>query len=194
MERVRRFADELRADQAAAYLRAHGVAAEVVGHHTQRLLGMGHLRNPWTGFDVVVQRGGREQAELLLEEMERSTPQFEEGWEDEASRVDLSMLDESLHAVSCPECGEGLALDATVEACPECGESVDVVELVVQAHGPEALDGEVPSVARAPHRETREEMACGECGSDLSGLPVRGRCPGCGALFDKQEMRRRRNR
>lgn len=193
MERVRRFADELRAEQAAAYLRAHGVAAEVVGHHTQRLLGMGQIRNPWMGFDVVVQREGREQAELLLEEMERSTPQFEEGWEDEASRVDLSMLDESLHGVSCPECGEGLALDAALEACPVCGVEVDVVELVVQAHGPEALDAKSASVGSAARRETRDRVACGECGSDLSGLPVRGRCPGCGALFDKQELHRRRH-
>lgn len=188
MERVRRYADEMRAEQAVVALRAHGIGATVVGHHTQPLISMGKIDNPWVGFDVVVGRGDRERAEEVLREHDATVAEFEEGWEEEASRVALRELDAEVYGVSCPGCGEWLGLETDLERCPGCGEDVDVVELVVTVHGPEVLEGvESASVVRL-ERMRRDVTRCAECGGDLDGLGLRGRCPGCGRLFDKDEM------
>lgn len=199
MQRVRRYSDELRAQEAAGALRAHGIPAEVVGHHTQPLMSVGVLGVAWTGYDVVVlAKEDRGRAEAVLVELEGTKPVLEEGWEDEASRVDLSELDEEEYGVSCPACGEWLALKTELESCPGCGDDVDVVELVVRRHGPEVLAGEGGEVMDRVERMNRliaarsaagERSRCEECGCDLGGMPVRGRCPECGRLFDKDEMR-----
>ncbi len=188
MERVRRYADEMRAEQAAGALRAQGIDARVVGHHTQQLISM-KLASRWLGFDVVVASGDRERAEAALLEHESSDAEFEEGWEEEASRVSLRDLDAEVYGVSCPGCGEWLGLETERERCPGCGDEVDVVELVVKVHGPEVLEGVEPEEVVMLERTRRGVTRCEECGEDLDGLGMRGRCPKCGRLFDKDEMR-----
>lgn len=195
MEPVRRYTDEMRAQDAARVLRAHGIAAEVVGEHTQPMMAIGVLGRMWTGYDVIVlTRDDRARAEAVLREHDRTMPELEEGWEEEASLVDLSALDEEAHGVSCPACGEWLGLRDDLVRCPACGEAVDVVELVVRRHGPEVLGGaggeseEMVELIRSG-AASHTAALCEECGRDLSGLARRGRCPECGRLYDKDEMR-----
>lgn len=191
MKRVRRYQSEFDAQRAAAHLRASGVAAAVVGQHTATMLGVANTLHAFFGNDVVILIPSQlDQAAALLEELDATPAEPEEGWEDSAARPDLALLDESEYEIDCPSCREPAALDVSVERCAACGSAFDAVDRLVELHGPEALEGCYESEEL---RFDPAELAvpCGECGYDLSGMPARDRCPECGALYDKAELYRR---
>jgi len=193
--RVRRYSDPFVAEQAAQWLRSHGVPAEVVGHHVQSALPIAGLK--FTQLDVVVPIAAQKAEALrLLEEFDETPAVLDEDWET-GSAPDLSLLDAGAFDAPCPSCGSALPLDAALAWCPSCGEGVDVVEVLVSRHGPEALAGCYAEEAAPGGREARGldpvsfAGPCPSCGGTLAGMPVRGRCTRCGALYDKDEILRR---
>ncbi len=99
----------------------------------------------------------------------------------------LLLLDPGL-APPCPACAATLPMRADATACPACALPVDVVELIVLTHGPEALADAYDPVpilddASAPFVPTR----CRRCDYVLLGLITVGVCPECGEHFDKED-------
>lgn len=190
MIRLRRYADEMMAERAAAFLRDEGIPAVVVGHHIQGTIAVPNLRFAQVQL-MVPSEAHRERAEELLEQFENEPIELDADWEQDAT-PELGGLDLSRFDLSCPSCGYDLSRLASEGACPECGQEYDFAALIIRRHGPEALEGcfepiegeerEQPVVARRGRRER-----CRTCGEDLSGMAVRGRCPGCGSLFDKEQ-------
>lgn len=205
MHFVRRFQKVFEAESMASSLREQGINCAVVGHHTQAAIGMEGGKLPWFGYDLVVLRIEDVQpAEQLIQELEGELIEPEEGWEDDA-RPDLSALEGTGIAVSCAACEHELPLDATIEKCPTCSEPVDVVDRLVEEHGPEVLDacygiesnapntGSAVSAQTASRRDYDPAMVrlpCSVCGEPI-GEGLTGRCPNCGTLFDKRDMLRR---
>lgn len=197
MSTVRRYASPILAQHAAAYLRRHGIVATVVGHISafpgvethlfpmpgRRLAGAGQ-------FAVVIDSAAqREDAELLLDEFDRTPAEVDEGWEAE-SLPDLSLLDPGL-APPCPSCGEALPLEAALEACPACGAEVDVCSLLADRYGPELLEACIatPEAPDLPDDVLeRAELSCPACGYALRGLAHEGVCPECGERYSKRGM------
>jgi rubrerythrin len=65
-----------------------------------------------------------------------------------------------------------------------------VAELIVDAHGPEAL---APCYEATPspideRRLLSARLHCPRCGYSLEGLPLGGNCPECGATYDKRQI------
>jgi Zn finger protein HypA/HybF involved in hydrogenase expression len=191
MIRVRRYESLFRARSAAEFLRTSGVPATVLGEHLDTAVGMRWSLLP--GYDVHV--GGeadRARAEALLDEFEQHGVEVEAGWES-AAAPDLSRLADPTIDVTCPHCSSSLPLDASLERCPVCRGEIDVPTRIAEQHGPEALTGcyEDESVMRFA-LGSRSSAACGSCGRALEGLSLRGRCPECGALYDRSDPTTRR--
>lgn len=198
MYRLRNFRSPVLADAAARFLRAHGVLASVTpdgiaeGVHYAYTL-------------VLALESQRPDAEALLEELRDHPPQPEEGWE-AAATPDLSRLDPAL-LPDCPACGARLPADPALDRCPACRAEADVCALLASAHGPELLAdlmdspdapaAGTPTASPAP-KDTADTLpedllvglplGCETCNADLRGLPVTGRCPVCGAPFDKRAI------
>lgn len=205
MHFVRRYQKVFEAESMATALREQGINCAIVGHHTQAAIGMEGSRLPWFGYDLVVLRLEDVQpATGMIQELERELIEPEEGWED-AARPDLSALEGTGLVVTCEACERALPLDAALERCPACDTPVDVVDRLVQEHGPEVLDacygieptrpsGSSGSSAREAPRVDYDpalvRIPCSGCGVML-GEGLSGRCPSCGTLFDKRDMLRR---
>lgn len=133
---VARYSSAVTAQAVAAYLRDNGVAAQVVGDLLAEA--PNHRAMSMSALDVVVASSalvGR--AKELVAEFHAQPATLDEDWEDQ-TRPDLSRLPASL-APACPACEVMLPMDEHLSACPACGASVDVVELVIDRHGPEAV-------------------------------------------------------
>ncbi len=188
MVRLRRFRSSLHAEQAARFLRQGGGVCAVVGHHAHEVIGIPGLHG--TGYDLVLlARSQRSAAETLLEEFGDTELELEPGWEE--VEPDLTKLDPELALPDCPRCAEPLPLDAALETCPSCGVPVDVVDRIVERHGPEALEPcyEVDEEEFVSGLEAGTiDLPCASCGYPLGGLGATGRCPECGSLFDKRDI------
>lgn len=89
-------------------------------------------------------------------------------------------------APPCPKCKKTLPLRNDITTCPACNTpctAEDIADLVVHYHGPEKLLQCYPddAVANAQYKF----LEC-QCGYDLKGLPPRGKCPECGAQYEKR--------
>ncbi|MCC6970728.1 MAG: hypothetical protein IT434_10955 [Phycisphaerales bacterium] len=106
----------------------------------------------------------------------------------EEAEIDLSKLSPALR-VACPACERELdprlAVEGTI-ACA-CGARHDIVELIVNQHGPEALEGCTTTREAADDAPTlmHATVKCIHCGYELEGLARRGICPECGKPYDK---------
>jgi hypothetical protein len=134
---VRRYGSELRARLAAAYLCSHDLHAMAVGGSLEA----GAPSQGWLGEGLhavaVPLKLDLELARALLEEFDQT--EADPGWEDN-TEPDLSRLDPLL-TVRCSGCQYDLRGVVDQARCPECGETFDLLTLVVEQHGPEALDG-----------------------------------------------------
>lgn len=198
---VARYTSEVQAEAAASYLRSCGVPAQVVGHHLAEAVNRGL---GFKALDVVVRSNeDRARAKQLLEEFDRTPPTPDEGWEDR-TEPDLSRLSPEL-IPDCPSCGVVLPANSAAKVCPSCGEEVDIVSLILDAHGPEALEpcyDEAPAAAvitaPTPSASPRDPAlagerltprACSTCGVVLHDAGPRGRCSACGSLYDLTDHR-----
>ena len=200
MIQAARYANHIIAHSAAAHLRANGIQATVVGDMlaeapSARLLGV-HC------VDVVIASSedlGR--ARELLREFHEHPATLDDDWEMDTA-PDLSRADPAL-APACPACERQLPLDAAIEACPECQAPANVVDLILRAHGPDALarcydaDDQDPALD-TPNRPRLGSAfmepiapvsgamtrACRSCRRTLDSDQTRGRCPSCGTLYD----------
>ncbi len=126
-----------------------------------------------SNFDIILRtEDDMPLAKSALEAFLAAPTSLTESLESQAA-PDLSTLNPAL-APQCPACDRILPLDASVSACPHCNEPVDIVDLIIAAHGPEAF-------APAPDPVTRH--ACARCGYPRRGLPDPEVCPECGTRF-----------
>ncbi len=196
MTPVRKYQFAPHAEQAAAWLRTHGIPAEVVGDRVQGAMGLPTLQ--WAQLQVVVlYKEHAEAAAGLLAELDAESEAAVDDLEASAT-PDLSRLVGALPP-PCPECEAPLPMDARLRACPACGAGVSVADLLVARDGPEALiaayDGDAsPEADREMPFLASRGAACTACGYSLEGHGDRGRCPECGQLFDQAAMKRRSGR
>lgn len=182
MIRLKRFANRLHAEHAAIFLRRNGVDAIVVGDFVQDLLGGSFAPKILQVELMLSDASQKDDADRLLEEFENVPIELEPDWEQEA-QPELSGVDLSPFDLTCLGCSYNLAGLARIGLCPECGHEYDFVSLIVTRHGPEAL---ASLFAHAPDHTWKPRVRCNECRRDITDLPVRGRCPACGKLFDKE--------
>lgn len=187
MRTVLRCFSLIEAESAAVELRTHGVLARVLGH-LDPLAGVSPYRGEVAPFCVVIADPADEaDAHAIL--ASRVAPD-DEDWEDQIT-PDLRKLDPAL-APACPGCGQLLSLATGSDRCPACAQRVDLVALVIAAHGPDALAGccdageaveDLPGILldQAP-------VPCPGCGSGLRGLGRVGSCPKCGEPYDKKAL------
>ncbi|MDX2115581.1 MAG: hypothetical protein SFZ24_08175 [Planctomycetota bacterium] len=190
MVRVARYSSDVIAEAAAAFLRANGISARVVGQMLPetvvRLTGGGLSTR---ALDVMIaSRDLKEQALALLQQFDETPVELDVNWE-EHTKPDLSRLPEGVE-VACPRCGESLAVCPPAETCPGCGGAVDVVELLIATHGPDVLaacfdseegDGNAAGPGALSASAVRR---CRACRGVFESESARGRCPLCGSLYD----------
>ncbi len=126
-----------------------------------------------TNFDVIIRtKEDLNLARAVLEEFLATSSTPTEPLEDQVM-PDLADLDPSFRP-RCPDCDVVLPPIATMEACPSCDAPVNIIDLIVAQHGPEAF-------AAPPDPVTRH--ACARCGYPRRGLPDPEICPECGTPF-----------
>ncbi|CAG0979443.1 hypothetical protein PHYC_01685 [Phycisphaerales bacterium] len=109
----------------------------------------------------------------------------ETGWESTAA-PDIRRLDASL-APDCPGCGRALPMDPGLTQCPACGTPANVTERLLERHGPEVFVSLYPDDSDdAPEAALANCHVVCQCTYPLDGLGTTGRCPECGAPFDKR--------
>lgn len=182
--RLRLYDNLVRAQQTAQYLTQHGIAVKMFP-----LEDAGFAR---PRFELVLAtRRQRARAEEILGEYEQESMVPETDWE-EQSVPDLSRLDPNHCAVSCGACGASLPHDLDMTQCPECKAPYDLVERILEVHGPDALlDAFDEEGVDANAVVDAFDWHCERCDASLLSMPRRDRCPSCGNLYDKDEMFRK---
>lgn len=163
-------------------LKDAGIDARVVGHQLQDF----NLSFLAPTYEVVIgSKDDVDPAKAFLDDWAKRLPATEPIEMDEDAWVpDLSTLDPDAFGVDCPHCTMPLPMDAAAENCPSCGGAVDVVEIILQKHGPEALmHAEAESEPREVATAIGWDEACVSCKASLRGQAFSGRCPGCGSLY-----------
>ena len=183
MVRVARYTSMVLAEQAAMWLRDEGIEASVVGHHVHDI-NISLDRRPYEV--VVANKEDAPRANQLITERAARDPEIEAPVviEEGEWRPDLSGLDQAKFGVRCPGCDTALPMDGTLEACPACATPVDLVDLIVTTHGPEAFEAMDPDEASA--RESGVigwDARCESCKASLRGQTFTGRCAACGSLY-----------
>lgn len=183
MARLHQFPSVVAAKSAAAYLLSRGVLARV-----QESIGPYSLIPD--GAWIEVNSESLEAARMMVHEYLKAPIELEVDWEVECL-PDLKKLNPK-HAPTCPLCGAKLPMDANAEACPQCGARVDVVRLIVEQHGPEALaactidEGDVDPIADDVLQTIA--LVCPACRYSLLGLAIEGACPECGGTYSKRDL------
>lgn len=188
MSVVAQFASPYLAQLAIMHLWTHGVMARTT------------LPSPfhnWVALYVIDVRQ-RDRARDLLAQYQMERPRPEAGWElhthPELARFDPQSL--ASFDVRCPRCDAPLPVHgpdgAETRACPACAAPVDLPELIVLRHGPEALAACYPDDIDVLDDDALREIPilCPECGYSLAGLGGVGVCPECAAAYDKRVLLR----
>lgn len=181
MYTLRKNLDPVHAQRLASYLRDEGIVAGVL--HDITSMGGFDFRAPGSSLVLLDRRDG-ELAEALLRDYEADPPTtpIDETMED----PDVTRLHPSIE-VACAECDGTIVASLDPSACPACGSPVDVLALVLDQHGPEALatlyDDEPPG-----NFVDTAGVACPACGYWLGGLARSGVCPECAQPYSKDVL------
>ncbi len=189
MEVVARFHDAVAAQQLVSYLQAHGVAASTEGG---LLESFGPIVGAFKGQYAVgvLNKNDLQEAKKLTAGFLSQSPVLDETWEHDVDEPDLTLLDPAL-LPSCPSCGLKLLSPPPNARCPSCSAELDLVALIIEAHGPEALEDCYPKPTVADSDSDSEQairmmdIPCSRCRYSLRGLDRRGVCPECGQPYDK---------
>lgn len=191
MYRLHNYTSTIEAQQVVNWLLSHGVLAAIVDSHSSTLGPIAGFISRYGQGQVTVAiayERQRDEAEILLELLADEPAEYESGWEHQ-SVPDLSLLDPAM-LPPCPGCGVTLG---AVERCAACGVAVDVLSLIIERHGPEAIEPLIEldqGAGSGVSDETLERAAadCPGCGSPLDGLPVTGTCPNCTVAYNKRTL------
>ena len=170
-----RFRSPMQAVALRDYLVQNGVPAQVVGGNTDACVPWVRSSGP---YEVVLASQADVKLAAYLYEQFTNEPAELDGELDDQALPDLGKLDPTM-APPCPACGESLPLDASVTQCPDCEARVDVAELIVELHGPEALAACYES---SPSTDELFEMQSGstKCGACGGPMQESGACSWCG--------------
>lgn len=139
---------------------------------------------------VIASKSDHTRASELLEGLVRNPPTIDPDWEDHVA-PDLTLLDRR-HIPNCPGCKWPVSLARPLGPCQRCGSAYDVLAMVFERHGPEALtpcyQTELPMANLSDEQVCDIAIDCTNCEYPLDGLGVRGTCPECGAWFDRREL------
>ena len=187
MIRIRRYNSPVAAELAKTFLRRHGVEARVMGHYVTEFHVPGMNKG---GFELMLLSDDqKEQAEALLDEYDADEIHLDENWEEETP--DLSRLPGGVEP-TCSACNATLPADVTLTECTQCKQPVSIVERLIDMYGPDVLADCFEAPEFDDDASEVRDVRCPQCRTTLHTLPVRGRCPSCGSLYDKDELTRRR--
>jgi rubrerythrin len=190
MRTIRIYPDPIIAEAAAAMLWESGIDARIISRANATLVGS----SAYGEYELMVAENtdaGRARELLDAFRPDLSGPTTSELAA--AVRADLSQLPAAFNP-SCPSCCAAITPFPRPERCPSCAARIDIEQLIVDQHGPEAMEfcyqvepGEISDDLLATAR-----LDCPGCAYPLTSLPARGQCPECGLPYDKQSMLTRR--
>ncbi len=190
MEVIARFHDAVTAQQLVSYLEAHDIPASTEGG---LLESFGPIVGAFKGQYAVgiLQKEDLLKAKYLAEQFQSLQPVLDQAWEQDVE-PDLTLLDPAL-LPTCPSCGLELMTVPADSRCPSCAAQLDLVALVIEQHGPEALSEcyppeEISDTGVEPIDNDAIRMMdipCIRCRYSLRGLARQGECPECGQPYDK---------
>lgn len=191
MHRIASFQSGALAHLTAAHLREHGVMAGVIDATMSAVTSvMGGSFNQGAYELIIASKSDDERARELLDQLKQNPPTIDPQWEDDVA-PDLTLLDKK-HIPSCPGCKWPVALARPLGPCQRCGTPYDVLAMVFERFGPEALspcyETEPPMAHLSDEQVCDIAIDCPSCAYPLDGLGVRGNCPECGAAFDRRQL------
>ena len=191
MHRVASFQSNALAHLAAAHLRENAVMAGVIDATMSAVTTLTGGALSHGAYELVIAtKRDQELALELLGALEANPPQIDPDWENDVA-PDLSMLDKKL-IPDCPGCKWPISIARPLGPCQRCGTEYDVLDMIFNAHGPEALapcyETEAPMANLSDEQVSEIAIDCPSCDYPLDGLGVRGHCPECGAFFDRREL------
>ncbi|MBO6740287.1 MAG: hypothetical protein JJ916_10540 [Phycisphaerales bacterium] len=176
---------------AAAHLREHAIMAGVIDASMSVITGvMATTFNRGMYELVIASKRDEDRARELIEQLETNPPEIDPDWEDDVA-PDLSKLDRKL-IPNCPGCDWPIMIARPLGPCQRCGTRYDVLEMIFDKHGPEALapcyETEPPLANMTDAQVCDIAIDCPACSYPLDGLGVRGHCPECSTYFDRREL------
>jgi len=175
----------------AAHLREHAIMAGVIDASMSVITGvMATTFNRGMYELVIASKRDEDRARQLIEQLETNPPEIDPDWEDDVA-PDLSKLDKKL-IPNCPGCDWPIMLARPLGPCQRCGTKYDVLDMIFEKHGPEALAPCYETEAPMAHLSDEEVCAipidCPSCSYPLDGMGIRGHCPDCSVAFDRRAL------
>ncbi len=175
----------------ASHLRDQGIMAGVLGERLTTIAPLSANNLGRGQYELVIATKRAEpQARAILDELERNPPTLQDDWEHD-TQPDLTKLDPDL-LPPCPTCNRPTSPTRPLGPCPNCGLPHNLIDLIIAAHGPEALEPcyhpKHPLDDFSDDEINAIELDCPSCEYPLEGLGITGVCPECASPFNKRAM------
>lgn len=190
MRTIRVYPDPIIAEAAAAMLWESGIDARIISRTNATLVG----DSAYGEYELLVAR--ETDADRARELLDAFRPNLTGPTTSElaaATQPDLSLLPAAFNP-RCPSCQASIAPSARPERCPSCAAAIDIEQLILDQHGPEAMAFcyQADSGDLSDDLLATAKLDCPGCGYSLTALPARSQCPECGRPYDKQDLLTRR--